>query len=175
MSPSSAPDVRQIFEAHGDFVWRALARSGVRDADLRDATQEVFLVVSRKVSEREGTSSLSTWLYGIAIKVAANYRRKAHRKREELTDEVPDPVEGEVHGDPEQALANEQARVRLAQILDELPVDQRVVFMMFELEEMTCPAIAEALGIPLGTVYTRLRSGRAMFEEKAGRAAEEGP
>ncbi|MBX3217964.1 MAG: RNA polymerase sigma factor, partial [Labilithrix sp.] len=129
MSPSSAPDVRQIFEAHGDFVWRALARSGVRDADLRDATQEVFLVVSRKLAEREGTSSLGTWLYGIAVKVAANYRRKAHRKREELTDEVPDPVDGEIRGDPEQALANEQARVRLAQILDELPVDQRVVFM----------------------------------------------
>lgn len=174
MSPSSAPDVRQIFEAHGDFVWRALARSGVRDADLRDATQEVFLVVSRKLAEREGTSSLTTWLYGIAIKVAANYRRKAHRKHEELTDEVPDPVELEAGDDPERALANEQARARLAQILEELPLDQRVVFMMFELDEMTCPAIAEALGIPLGTVYTRLRAGRSRFEEKAGRAAQEG-
>ncbi len=64
MSPSSAADVRQIFEAHGDFVWRALARSGGRDADLRDATQEVFIVVARKLADRDETSSLTTWLYG---------------------------------------------------------------------------------------------------------------
>lgn len=173
MSPSSAADVRQIFEAHGDFVWRALARSGGRDADLRDATQEVFIVVARKLADRDETSSLTTWLYGIATKVAANCRRKAHREREELTDEVSAPLESEAHVDPEHALANEHARVRLAQILDELPLDQRVVFMMCELDEMSCPAIAEALGIPLGTVYTRLRAGRSMFERKAGRAAEE--
>lgn len=172
--PSTEHDVRHIFEAHGDFVWRALARSGVRDADLRDATQEVFIVVARRLAERDGTSTLTTWLYGIAVRVAANYRRKAHRRHEELTDEPPEapPSSARRRDDPERALANEEARLRLAQILDELPIDQRVVFMMFELDEMTCPTIAASLGIPLGTVYTRLRAARAAFEEKARRAAE---
>jgi RNA polymerase sigma-70 factor (ECF subfamily) len=172
--PTPEHDVRRIFEAHGDFVWRALARSGVRDADLRDATQEVFIVVARKLVERDETSSLTTWLYGIAVRVAANYRRKAHRRHEELTDELPEapPSSTRRREDPERAFANEEARLRLARILDELPIDQRMVFVMFELDEMTCPAIAESLGIPLGTVYTRLRAARAGFEDKARRAAE---
>lgn len=167
-SPSAhedAHDVRRIFEQHADFVWRALARSGVRDADLRDATQEVFMVVARKLHEREGTSTLTTWLYGIAVRVAANHRRKAHLRREELTDEPPERATK--RDDPENALAREQARERLARILDEIPIDQRIVFVMFELEEMPCPAIAAALGIPVGTVYTRLRAARATFEERA--------
>jgi RNA polymerase sigma-70 factor, ECF subfamily len=171
MSSSASLDVRQIVEAHGDFVWRVLARSGVRDADLRDATQEVFIIVSRKLDDRDGTSSVTTWLYGIAIRVAANYRRKAHRRREELTDHLPETTAANASHDPESMLASEQARLRLARILDELPLEQRIVFMMFELDEMTCPAIAEALQIPLGTVYTRLRLGRLLFEEKARRTA----
>jgi RNA polymerase sigma-70 factor (ECF subfamily) len=175
MTPTPANDVRHIFETHGDFVWRALARSGVRDADLRDATQEVFIIVARKLAEREGTSSLTTWLYGIAVRVAANHRRKAHRKHESLTDVFPEISREDDADDPERAVAHEQARVRLAEILDQLPVDQRIVFMMFELEEMTCPAIAEALGIPLGTVYTRLRAGRALFEERAREVAGANP
>lgn len=165
MASSSYDDVRRIFEEHGDFVWRVLARSGVRDADLRDATQEVFVVVARKLHEREGTSALTTWLYGIAVRVAANHRRKAQRRREDLTDEPPEPPAEP--DDPERALAREQARVRLARILDALPPDQRIVFMMFELDEMACPAIAASLGIPLGTVYTRLRAARATFARRA--------
>ena len=165
-------DVRQIFDAHGDFVWRVLARSGVRDADLRDAAQEVFIVVARKHDERSGESSLTTWLYGVAVRVAANYRRKAHHRHEELTDAIPETPRDSyaTDGDPERAFANEEARLRLAAILDELPPDQRIVFMMFELEEKTCPEIAETLGIPLGTVYTRLRLARIRFEESVAKA-----
>ena len=166
-----ASDVRQIIDAHGDFVWRVLARSGVREVDLRDAAQEVFIVVARKHEERNGTSSLTTWLYGVALRVAANYRRKAHRRHEELTDAVPEaPQDSHASdGDPEQAFANEEARLRLATILDDLPADQRIVFVMFELDEKTCPEIAETLGIPLGTVYTRLRLARARFEESVSK------
>ena len=170
--PDVVSDVRQIFDAHGDFVWRVLARSGVRDADLRDAAQEVFIVVARKHEERNGASSLTTWLYGVALRVAANYRRKAHRKHEELTDAVPEapPDIDARDGDPEQAFANEQARLQLAAILEDLPADQRIVFVMFELDEKTCPEIAETLGIPLGTVYTRLRLARERFEQSAAKA-----
>jgi RNA polymerase sigma-70 factor (ECF subfamily) len=121
MSRSSHAQIRQIIEEHGNFVWRALARSGVRDADLRDATQDVFVVVSRRLDEREGTSSLTTWLYGIALRVAANYRRKAHRY-EELTGAPPEMTSVD---DPEGTVASEQARERLARVLDELPPDQR--------------------------------------------------
>lgn len=166
----SPADLRRIFDAHGEFVWRALARSGVWDADLRDATQEVFIVVARKLDEHDGSSSLTTWLYGIAIRVAANYRRKAHRRYEELTDAPSDVLDTAGAFDdqtPEAALARAQGRERLALVLEALRPEQRIVFTMFELDEMTCPVIAESLGIPLGTVYTRLRAARAAFELEA--------
>jgi RNA polymerase sigma-70 factor (ECF subfamily) len=132
VSPSACADsdVRAIFEAHGDFVWRALARSGVRDPDLRDATQEVFLVVARKLGERDGTSALTTWLFGIATRVAANYRRKAHRRREHLTDQVPDAPGDAGDGDPESGGARAAARVRLAALHAGLPPGQRGVVVM---------------------------------------------
>lgn len=168
MNVPPVEEVHDVFEAHAPLVWRVLARSGVRDDDLRDASQEVFIVVLRKLQERDRSASLTTWLYGIAVRVAANYRRKAHRRHEDLTDEPPERAR---ESDPEIALGREQARLRLASILDQLPMDERNVFFMFELEEMPCPAIAEALGLPLGTVYTRLRSARARFEAAATRSS----
>lgn len=166
-----APDVRTLFETYGDFVWRALARGGVRDADLRDASQEVFIAVSRNWATREGTSSVSTWLWGIASHIAANYRRKAHRRYEEVTDSPPEALGQE--GAPDAVLERNQARAKLAQILEALPDEQRMVFVMFELDERPCPEIAELLQIPLGTVYTRLKSARALFHTLAARSRRE--
>lgn len=159
--------VRELFEAHGDFVWRVLARAGVRDADLADALQEVFIVVSGKLDQLEGDAKPTTWLYGIAIRVAANQRRKVQRKREDLTAEHDDAVTTDERDNPEDLAVRAQARAQLAELLDRLVPEQRIVFEMFELEEMTCPAIAEALGIPLGTTYTRLRAARAALTAKA--------
>jgi len=159
-------DVRELFEAHGDFVWRVLARAGVRDADLKDALQEVFIVVSGKLDQLDDDAKPTTWLYGIAVRVAANQRRKVQRKREELTAEHDDTTDERAN--PEEIAVRAQARAQLAELLAGLVPDQRVVFEMFELEEMTCPAIAEALGIPLGTTYTRLRAARAALAAKVG-------
>jgi len=163
--------VREVFDQHADFVWRVLARAGVRDADLQDATQEVFLVVANKLEEFDESSKMTTWLFAIAQRVAANHRRKVQRKREDLVDAPPEPSEG-TGSTPEIRLARAEARQRLSRVLEALPGDQRIVFELFELEEMTCPAIAEALGIPLGTTYTRLRAARASFERLAKVEAE---
>lgn len=159
-------DVREVFDQHADFVWRALARSGVRDADLQDAMQEVFIVVANKLGQLDEETKMTTWLYGIAIRVAANQRRKVQRKREDLVDDTVEMVDQE-HG-PEEIAVRAQARMQLARLLDELRPEQRIVFEMFELEEMTCQAIADVLGIPLGTTYTRLRAARAAIAAKAG-------
>ncbi len=163
--------VRELFEAHGDFVWRVLARAGVRDADSRDALQEVFIVVAGKLHTLDDETKPTTWLYGIAIRVAANQRRKVQRKREDLTAEHDDTIANGAF-DPEASLARAEARAQLAEMLDALPPEQRIVFEMFELEEMTCPAIAEALGIPLGTTYTRLRAARTALAAKAAEARD---
>lgn len=146
-----------------------LARAGVRDADLKDASQEVFIIVATKLSEHDPSVKLTSWLYGIAVRVAANHRRKVQRKREDLTGDAIEPTDHET-ASPEDAIVREQARLELAELLDGLPPEQRIVFEMFELEEMACPAIAEALGIPLGTAYTRLRAARMALSAKAAEA-----
>lgn len=163
--------LREIVEQHADFVWRVLARAGVREADLGDATQEVFMVVAQKLDQREAGIKVTTWLYGVAIRVGANQRRKVQRKREDFTEHALDGVVDELAHDPEQVALRAEGRIQLARALEELTPDQRIVFEMFELEEMTCPAIAEALGIPLGTTYTRLRAARAAFAAQAERLA----
>lgn len=161
--------VRQIFEEHADFVWRVLARAGVRDADLKDASQEVFIIVADKLGQLEPDAKVTTWLYGIAIRVAANQRRKVQRKREDFTGEAAfDETHDEADG-PEQIAVRAEARTQLAELLEALVPEQRIVFEMFELEEMTCPDIAKTLGIPLGTTYTRLRAARAAVVESAQR------
>jgi RNA polymerase sigma-70 factor (ECF subfamily) len=158
-----AADVRAIYEEHGDFVWRSLARLGVRAADLRDMAQEVFVVVHRRLGERDGTSAMTTWLFGICLRVASAYRRRAFRRYEDLVEHLPDaPAHDAV--DPEEEATTRQARARLAQILDELDLEQRAVFVMFEVDEVPCHEIAAMLGCPLGTVYSRLRAARKAFE-----------
>jgi RNA polymerase sigma-70 factor (ECF subfamily) len=153
-------------------VWRVLARAGVRDADLADASQEVFIIVANKLEQLEEGTKVTTWLYGISVRVAANQRRKVARKREELSESPGDSVQADERESPEQAVALAQARRQLVRLLDELSEEQRIVFELFELEELTCPAIAEALGIPLGTAYTRLRAARSAIALKAAELTE---
>ena len=162
--PSSGPlDVRAVYREHADFVWRSLARLGVRPDDLTDMTQEVFLIVHRQASSWRPESQITTWLYGICRKVASSYRRRAHRRYEDVVAEPPEPP-AIAEGGPDARLANQQARAQLDAILSELNADQRAVFVMFEIDEMSCEAIATETGVPLGTVFSRLRAARKAFE-----------
>ena len=80
----AAPDFERIFAEHSAFVWRVLARHGVRERDLEDVCQEVFVVVFKNLAQFEGRSSMNTWIYGICRRVAANYRGRAAHRRETL-------------------------------------------------------------------------------------------
>lgn len=171
----TAPDdarltVTQVHERHGDFVWRTLYRMGVRPPHVEDVYQEVFLVVHRRLSSFNGQCALTTWLYEICFRVAAGYRRKAYFKREELVgdwtsmDAVSSPMPS-----PEGSLVTARRAKQLERILDTLPLEYRVVFVMFEVEGMTTEAIAESLGAPLGTVYSRLYRARKRFARAVAR------
>jgi RNA polymerase sigma-70 factor, ECF subfamily len=155
--------------AHADFVWRSLARLGVKDADLPDMLQEVFLVVHRRAHAFDGSSKLTSWLFGICLRVAAAYRRRAHRRYERPLEPALHPVADEAES-PEAALQNQQARERLDALLDALPLDKRAVFVMFEIDGMSCAEIAHDLGVPVGTVHSRLHAARAVFAKALARA-----
>jgi RNA polymerase sigma-70 factor, ECF subfamily len=156
--------VTQVHHLHGEFVWRTLHRMGVRSPHVDDVYQEVFIVVHRRLHTFTGQCAITTWLYEICFRVAAGYRRKAHFRREEL---VPDWTELESLSSPvpspeRQLVASRRAK-QLERILDTLPLEYRVVFVMFEIEGLSSEEIAESVGAPLGTVYSRLHRARKRF------------
>ncbi|GAC1599499.1 MAG: RNA polymerase sigma factor [Polyangiales bacterium] len=163
-------DVTAIHAAHADFVWTTLQRFGVRDADLEDMLQEVFIVVHRRLDSFDGTSRMTTWLFGIAMRVAAAHRRKAHVRRERSVEEVPENVsETNPVENPEQATIRMEGRARLHHILEQMDLERRAVFVMFEIEELSCEEIAKTIGVPVGTVYSRLHKARKEFEAALSR------
>jgi RNA polymerase sigma-70 factor (ECF subfamily) len=155
-------DVLSIHAEHADFVWLTLQRLGVAPADIEDCLQDVFVVVHQRLGSFDGSSRMTTWLYGICIRVAAAYRRRAHRRREQTGEEMDETVdEGE---SPEAAASRREAREHLQRVLDEMDIEKRALFVMFEIDEVSCEEIAEILGIPVGTVYSRLHAARKEFE-----------
>ncbi len=165
------PEFRAIYDAHFDLVWCSLRRLGVREADAFDASQKVFLIVHAKISEFEGRAQLSTWLFGICRRVASDYRRSAVVRREVLTDVTHmDRYDTASHDSSTQAETQHRAETAEA-LLDKLPEPQRVVFVMFELEELSGEAIGKQLGISVGTVRSRLRLAREAFSREVKRLA----
>jgi RNA polymerase sigma-70 factor (ECF subfamily) len=131
----------------------------VPTSGLDDAAQEVFLVVFRRASNFEGRSTLKTWLFGIAYNVARHSSRSGFRREEPLSDHVASAATNQ-----EEAMSRAEAVRALYEVLDGLDAEKRAVFVMAELEEMTAPEISEVSGIPLNTVYSRLRAARTDFD-----------
>lgn len=154
--PPSSPSFDDVFRTHAPFVWRALRRLGVREADVDDVCQEVFVVVHRKLREFEGRSSLKTWIYGICVRTASAHRRLA-RHREVPSEEVPE--EGRP-STPDEKLARHRALAVLDRALADLDDDKRAVFVLYEIEELTMAEVADAIGCPLQTAYSRLHAAR---------------
>lgn len=148
-----------IYAAEFDFAWRSLRRLGVPASLLEDAAQDVFIVVNRRLGEFEGRSTLRTWIFSIAIRVAKEYARR--RNRQQCT-----PFEPESPRDqalPHECLERTEAVILLDHLLATLDEDKRAVFILAELEQMSVPEIAVAVRANANTVYTRLRAARQRF------------
>lgn len=153
--------VAELYREHQEFVWRNARRLGCADEWVDDAVQEVFLVAARRLSELHADSNVRGWLFAIVFRVVqrmqrdrARYRNRIHRygeTRQELHTESP---EGANH-------AGRQLRALLSR-LDEA---RRVIVILVELEGMTSAEVAALLGIPQGTVDTRLRAARKQLNE----------
>lgn len=158
LQPTTTP-FATIFHEHAPLVWRALRRLGVAEADVEDLSQEVFVVVHRKLPEFEGRSKMATWIYGICVRVASDHRRRAYVRREEPTDEVPE----ERRSAPQIAeLEREQARALLDRSLATIDEDKRAIYVLYEIEQLEMSEVAEAVGCPLQTAYSRLYAARKL-------------
>jgi RNA polymerase sigma-70 factor (ECF subfamily) len=161
-----AKRLKAIVGEHFDFVWRSLRRLGVPVADADDAAQNVFLVAARRLDEIMAQRE-RTFLFATAVRVASTFRRTARRHLEE-----PSPALEQVQAlgmNPEELSELARARPILQGILEAMPIEQRSVFILSELEELESQVVADMLDLPLGTVYSRLRSARQIFQSAARR------
>jgi RNA polymerase sigma-70 factor (ECF subfamily) len=170
--PAANASFAEIYDATFAFAWRTARRLGTPEANLDDVVQEIFLVAHRRQHEFEGRSSIKTWIYGIVFNVVRAHRRELAAKHPHaLHDEGradPDLVVDAADGPDERTAKREAARVvdRFLQGLDD---ERREVFVLVELEQMSAPEIAALLGIPLNTVYSRLRLARLEFSKAVAR------
>jgi len=169
---TSPPSFEAVYETYFDFVWRSARRLGVAEAAVDDVVQDTFLVVHRRLAEFEGRSSVKTWLFAILLRVVSDWRRTQRRKGGLASLDQVAPG-GEIEDPrarcPAAALEQAEAVRLLHRLLDELDEAKRTVFVLAELEGTTAPEISEMVGIPLNTVYSRLRAARLEFERALAR------
>ncbi len=167
--PPTAVTFEGAFRAHAPYVWRVLRRLGVRPADVEDVCQEVFLVVHRRFATFHGGSSMRTWIYGIATRVASEYRRRPYRRNEEPAgDDLPQTA---VNAAQEDDADRRRALDLLDVALEKLDPDKRAVFVFFEVEEMSMNDVAAAVGCPVQTAYARLYAARRIVQAEMARLA----
>jgi RNA polymerase sigma-70 factor (ECF subfamily) len=159
--PASTPWIRGLLDLHFDFIWRTLRRLGVPEDEVDDAAQKVFLVALRRRQDI-ALGSERAFLFSTAVHTANDVRRARARKRE-ISDE--DAIEQAIEpmADAEELLDRKRARKLLDDVLDAMELQLRLVFVLAELEELTAPEIASLLGVPIGTVGSRLRRARDEF------------
>jgi RNA polymerase sigma-70 factor, ECF subfamily len=160
MAPvAGTPELGRLYEAEVDFVWKRLRRLGVAERDLEDKVHDVFLIVQRRLPGYDPAQPLRPWLAGISVRVALDYHRDADRRRLLLAEEDrADPGKG-----PERLLEEKRARDLVLAALEILPLEQRTVFVLKELDGFSMPEIAEIVEAPLNTLYSRLRLARERF------------
>jgi RNA polymerase sigma-70 factor (ECF subfamily) len=153
-----------MFREHLDFIWRQVKRLGLSDAEAEDVAQRAFIVASKKLDQIEPTLERA-FLFRTSTHLALNLRRGRERRREDYVEhDLPDP-----RLSAEELLDKARAREIADKVLDEMHVELRIVFVLFELEEMPISEIATLLAIPSGTVASRLRRARQQFHRVARR------
>ncbi len=167
---ASPPSMRTVFDEHARYVIRTLRHLGVKEADVEDVAQEVFVTVHRKLPEFEGRSKLRTWLYAICLRVASDHRRRAYVVRERVTENP--PVDGGERTGDEPDLSLE-SRAFVQQLLDTLDEDKRAVLVLYEIEGLTMREVAEVIGCPLQTAYSRLHAARELLRGAWEQARQE--
>jgi RNA polymerase sigma-70 factor (ECF subfamily) len=153
-------DFRAVYRAHYGFVWHALHRFGVTPAVVDDAVQDVFVVAYRRRDTYRGPSP-KPWLYGIARRVASNYRRSLQR-RTQRDQALPRATR------PPAADGTREIIEGLERYLAGLRSEDRELFVLSEIEGMTGPELASATGRNVQTIYTRVRKLKVELGEHVG-------
>lgn len=161
--PGAALDFELLYREHFNFACRSLRLLGVDPDGLEDAAQDVFGVASRRLSEFEGTSSVKTWIFAIVQRVAANHRRTHRRKQAPLEPLSQELAAVESRSPEADAQAAQSARLIRA-FADSLDESRRTLLVLGLIEGVPMRELAETLGLPLQTAYSRVRALRRSLE-----------
>lgn len=153
--PAARERAELLYREHMAFVWRNARRLGCTDDWVDDAVHEVFLVAHRRLDEFQARSAVRTWLFAITYRVVARMRRDRSRRRQRVQRYLSESSEA-----IRDAASENEAAEYLRHLLLRLSEPQRLVLILAELEGFTSREIAETLGIPAGTVDSRLRAAR---------------
>jgi RNA polymerase sigma-70 factor (ECF subfamily) len=169
--PTATPSFRSVYEDYFDFIWSCTRRLGVPPDAVDDVVQEIFIVVHSRLKTVERPASLRSWLYSVVRRTVSTYHRGRHtRSAHEAPVPFVDDSASPMQPSPlDLAVLSDELKL-LWRLLLELDPPKREVLVLAELEEMTAPEIAEAVGIPLNTAYSRLRIARQEFDELVARS-----
>jgi RNA polymerase sigma-70 factor (ECF subfamily) len=149
-----------MYEREFDYVWASLRRLGVHPRDLEDVAQDLFVRVHRHLDEYDPARPMRPWLFAFAVRSASDWRRLARHRREAPS------AEGDVANTSppaDELLERARDRALVLRALEGIEIDRRAVFILHEFDGCRMKVIAEALGIPLFTGYSRLRVAREEF------------
>lgn len=159
LSGAQRDRLQSLYAMHHQIVWRVLRRSGLDEAHADDAAQQVFLVAMKRLNDLSPDTERG-FLCGTAVMVARKLRQT--RAKEALPGVLPD---GESRDRPD-VLAEQRLNVAiLDSVLKQLTDELREVFVLQEIEGLSKREAAIALGVPEGTVASRLRRARESFDQ----------
>jgi RNA polymerase sigma-70 factor, ECF subfamily len=160
----TAPALADVYAEHFVYVWQTLKRLGVPARDAEDLAQEVFVVTYRRLDTFDVNRPIKPWLFGICFNVLRDHNKRASTRSEHLSQD------GEIerdHSDPGFRAVEALEIVEIA--LLSIPPERRAVFVAYELDEMSMSDVADSLGIPVDTGYSRLRVARREFRDAVRR------
>ncbi len=163
------PALEELFNRYRNQVFSLAYRMTGNPSDAEDLCQEIFLQVMRKVGSFEGRSSFSTWLYRVSMNRSRDYLRRKKRSPEFLSHDGDPPERHEPHlttsGGLESAAISSEAQRLVQGALMELPVSLRAPLVLHALEGMQYHEVAELLGLPVGTVKSRIFRARVKLAD----------
>ena len=168
---SCAISAETLFREQAHFVASFLRHMGTNESDLDDLLQDVFVLAHRKGGYLPGAAGPRTWLASLAIRVVSARRRA--RARRPAPSEVPENLADDARS-PAEVLEARRSLQRVQAALEQLPLEQRAAFILFEIEGESCESIAAMWDVPVGTVHSRLHNARKRFLETYKRGTMRG-
>jgi RNA polymerase sigma-70 factor, ECF subfamily len=158
---------QELCTRHFDFVWKCARALGCRPDEIDDVVQDVFLVVQRRHTDLKDQRLVRSWIYSITRRVVSTHRR---RRRESDAADAPDVDSLRSPDQSPFAAVEHNLEVRvLSALLEGLDERKREVFVLSEILELSGREIAETIGVPMNTVYSRLRAAREEFDSAVQR------